>query len=134
MAMMTSSRDRYCISAYDVILKNVNVHPIIFVFITPALFYLPDGNDNDTSSRHRQKGIPDKGRVLTEFSLYCFDRLKNIIPNHFVILRIEEMPEEVRQHREQLEGHTILVKKAEVIPLEAIVRGYITAEQQHLFY
>ncbi|KAH9987748.1 phosphoribosylaminoimidazole-succinocarboxamide synthase [Russula compacta] len=73
-----------------------------------------------------KNGIPDKGRVLTELSLFWFDKLKHIVPNHVVTSRIEEMPEEVRQHREQLEGRTILVKKAEVIPLEAIVRGYIT--------
>ncbi|KAH9161555.1 phosphoribosylaminoimidazole-succinocarboxamide synthase [Lactarius sanguifluus] len=73
-----------------------------------------------------KNGIPDKGRVLTELSLFWFDKLKDIIPNHVVTSRIEEMPEEVHQHKEQLEGRSILVKKAEVIPLEAIVRGYIT--------
>ncbi|KAH9059098.1 phosphoribosylaminoimidazole-succinocarboxamide synthase [Lactarius vividus] len=73
-----------------------------------------------------KNGIPEKGRVLTELSLFWFDKLKDIIPNHVVTSRIEEMPEEVHQHREQLEGRSILVKKAEVIPLEAIVRGYIT--------
>ncbi|KAH8982315.1 phosphoribosylaminoimidazole-succinocarboxamide synthase [Lactarius hatsudake] len=73
-----------------------------------------------------KNGIPDKGRVLTELSFFWFDKLKDIIPNHVVTSRIEEMPEEVHQHKEQLEGRTILVKKAEVVPLEAIVRGYIT--------
>ncbi|KAH9041301.1 phosphoribosylaminoimidazole-succinocarboxamide synthase [Lactarius pseudohatsudake] len=73
-----------------------------------------------------KNGIPDKGRLLTELSLFWFDKLKDIIPNHVVTSRIEEMPEEVHQHKEQLEGRSILVKKAEVIPLEAIVRGYIT--------
>lgn len=73
-----------------------------------------------------KNGIPDKGRVLTELSLFWFDELKHIIPNHVVTSRIDEMPEEVHQHKEQLEGRSILVKKAEVIPLEAIVRGYIT--------
>ncbi|KAI0256260.1 hypothetical protein BJV78DRAFT_1349960 [Lactifluus subvellereus] len=71
--------------------------------------------------------IPDKGRVLTELSLFWFDKLKHIIPNHVMTSRIEEMPEEVHQHREQLEGRSILVREAEVVPLEAIVRGYITA-------
>ncbi|KAH9987745.1 hypothetical protein BJV74DRAFT_491703 [Russula compacta] len=73
-----------------------------------------------------------KRRVLTELSLFWFDKLREFILNDVVTLRIEEMPEEACQHREQLEGHTILVKKAEAIPLEAIVRGYITGEQQHL--
>ncbi|KAN0138213.1 phosphoribosylaminoimidazole-succinocarboxamide synthase [Lactarius tabidus] len=71
-------------------------------------------------------GIPDKGRVLTELSLFWFDKLQDIIPNHVVTSQITEMPEEVHQHKEQLEGRSILVKKADVIPLEAIVRGYIT--------
>lgn len=51
------------------------------------------------------------------------------MPNHVVTSRIEEMPEELHEYREQLEGRSILVKKAEVISLEAIVRGYITGEQ-----
>ena len=75
------------------------------------------------------KGIPDKGRVLTELSLFWFDKLRAVIPNHVVTSRIEDMPEELHKYREQLEGRSILVKKAEVIPLEAIVRGYITGEQ-----
>lgn len=73
-----------------------------------------------------KNGIPDKGRVLTELSLFWFDKLRSIVPNHVVTSRIEEMPEELHKHKEQLEGRSILVKKAEVIPLEAIVRGYIT--------
>ncbi|KAI0282061.1 phosphoribosylaminoimidazole-succinocarboxamide synthase [Russula brevipes] len=73
-----------------------------------------------------KNGIPGKGRVLTELSLFWFDKLRAIVPNHVVASRVEEMPEEVRQHSEQLDGRSILVKKAEVIPLEAIVRGYIT--------
>ncbi len=75
------------------------------------------------------KAIPDKGRVLTELSLFWFDKLRAIIPNHVVTSRIEDMPEELHKYRKQLEGRSILVKKAEVIPLEAIVRGYITGEQ-----
>ncbi|KAF8268717.1 phosphoribosylaminoimidazole-succinocarboxamide synthase [Lactarius quietus] len=73
-----------------------------------------------------KNGIPGKGRILTELSLFWFDRLKDIIPNHVVTSRVEEMPKEVHQHKEQLEGRSILVKKADVIPLEAIVRGYLT--------
>jgi len=73
-----------------------------------------------------KNGIPDKGRVLTELSLFWFDKLRSIVPNHVVTSRIEELPEELHKYREQLEGRSILVKKAEVIPLEAIVRGYIT--------
>ena len=81
------------------------------------------------STTRNEKGIPDKGRVLTELSLFWFDKLKDIIPNHVVTSRIEEMPEEVHQRQEQLEGRSILVMKAEVIPLEVIVRGYLTGKR-----
>ncbi|KAH7916357.1 hypothetical protein BJ138DRAFT_1139556 [Hygrophoropsis aurantiaca] len=73
-----------------------------------------------------QNGIPDKGKLLTNISLFWFDKLKDIIPNHLVTVNIDEMPEEVRQYRDQLEGRTMLVRKAKIIPIEAIVRGYIT--------
>lgn len=71
-------------------------------------------------------GIPDKGKLLTSISLFWFEKLKHIIPNHLVTVNIDEMPDEVRQYREQLEGRTMLVRKAKVVPMEAIVRGYIT--------
>ncbi|KAK7687737.1 hypothetical protein QCA50_008955 [Cerrena zonata] len=73
-----------------------------------------------------RNGVPGKGKILTELSLFWFEKLKHVIPTHFVTANIDEMPEEVRQYEEQLEGRTMLVKKATVIPLEAIVRGYIT--------
>lgn len=71
-------------------------------------------------------GIPDKGKLLTSISLFWFEKLKHIIPNHLVTVNIDEMPDEVRQYREQLEGRTMLVRKAKIVPIEAIVRGYIT--------
>lgn len=74
------------------------------------------------------QGIPSKGELLTKISLFWFSKLGDIIPNHFVTANIDEMPEEVKQYRDQLEGRTMLVKKAEVVPLEAIVRGYLTGE------
>lgn len=64
--------------------------------------------------------------MLTKISLFWFEKLKDIIPTHFVTANIDEMPEEVRQYRSQLEGRVMLVKKAQVVPLEAIVRGYLT--------
>ncbi|KAH8104017.1 hypothetical protein BXZ70DRAFT_924017 [Cristinia sonorae] len=73
-----------------------------------------------------RNGVPGKGKVLTKISLFWFEKLKHVIPTHFVTADIDEMPEEVRPYRDQLEGRTMLVKKAKVIPLEAIVRGYIT--------
>ncbi|EAU89971.1 phosphoribosylaminoimidazole-succinocarboxamide synthase [Coprinopsis cinerea okayama7 len=73
-----------------------------------------------------KNGIPDKGKLLTTISLFWFKKLANIIPNHFVTDKIEEMPAEIHKYRDQLEGRAMLVRKAEVVPLEAIVRGYIT--------
>ena len=78
------------------------------------------------------QGVPDKGKVLTKISLFWFDKLKHVIPTHFVTANIDEMPEEVRKYKETLEGRAMLVKKAKVVPLEAIVRGYLAgAPLQH---
>ena len=59
-------------------------------------------------------------------SKFWFEKFASIVPNHFVTDRIDDMPEEVRQYKNQLDGRAMLVKKATVIPLEAIVRGYLT--------
>lgn len=64
--------------------------------------------------------------MLTHISLFWFKKLGHVIPTHFVTADISEMPAEVQVHRETLEGRAMLVKKAKVVPLEAIVRGYIT--------
>ncbi|KAJ6616230.1 hypothetical protein B0H10DRAFT_1879296 [Mycena sp. CBHHK59/15] len=73
-----------------------------------------------------KNGIPHKGRLLTEVSLFWFKKLAHIIPNHFITADIDKMPTEVREYKAQLEGRVMLVKKAQVVPLEAIVRGYLT--------
>ncbi|KAG6808869.1 hypothetical protein H0H92_002518 [Tricholoma furcatifolium] len=73
-----------------------------------------------------KNGIPDKGKLLTELSLFWFKKLNQIIPNHFITADVDEMPEEVRQYKAQLQGRVMLVKKATVVPLEAIVRGYLS--------
>ncbi|KAJ8515782.1 hypothetical protein ONZ45_g6820 [Pleurotus djamor] len=73
-----------------------------------------------------QNGIPEKGKLLTKISCFWFEKLKDIIPNHFVTADMDEMPHEVKLYRDQLEGRTMLVRKAKVVQLEAIVRGYIT--------
>ncbi|KAH9849850.1 SAICAR synthetase [Lenzites betulinus] len=73
-----------------------------------------------------RNGVPDKGKVLTKISLFWFNKLAHVIPTHFVSVNVDEMPSEIRPFKEKLEGRAMLVKKAKVIPLEAIVRGYIT--------
>ena len=76
-----------------------------------------------------QNGIPDKGKLLTKISLFWFGVLKDVIPNHLITDNIDDMPEEVWKYRDQLEGRVMLVKKAKVIPIEAIARGYITGKR-----
>ncbi|KAI4527347.1 phosphoribosylaminoimidazole-succinocarboxamide synthase [Schizophyllum commune Loenen D] len=71
-------------------------------------------------------GIPAKGKLLTQISLFWFRKLAHIIPNHFVTANVDAMPEGVRKYKDQLDGRAMLVKKAKVVPLEAIVRGYIS--------
>jgi len=68
--------------------------------------------------------IEHKGKVLTQLSAFWFDKLKNTVPNHCVTADFEEMPEVVRRH-EVLRGRSMLVRKAEVFPVECVVRGYL---------
>lgn len=70
-------------------------------------------------------GIPDKGRVLTALSRFWFDRTRDLVPNHLITTEVEELPEECRPHREILAGRSMLVRKADPLPLECIVRGYL---------
>ncbi len=71
-------------------------------------------------------GVPGKGRVLTELSEFWFGMTKDIVPNHLITTKVEEMPEECRRHKDVLEGRAMLVKKAAPLPVECVVRGYIT--------
>jgi len=70
--------------------------------------------------------IPGKGRVLTRISLFWFDLLGDIIPNHLITADVNQYPEVCHQYKEQLEGRSMLVKKTTVQPIECIVRGYIS--------
>ena len=70
-------------------------------------------------------GIPGKGKVLTQLSLFWFDLLAKVMPNHLVTAEIGRMPESVRAYRAQLEGRAMLVRKLRILPVEAIVRGYL---------
>ncbi|KAJ7228225.1 hypothetical protein GGX14DRAFT_538596 [Mycena pura] len=73
-----------------------------------------------------KNGIPGKGQLLTEISLYWFHKLAHIIPNHLITTDIDAMPPEVHAYKAQLTGRAMLVRKAQVVALEAIVRGYLT--------
>ena len=72
------------------------------------------------------QGIPYKGKVLTKISEFWFDFNKEIIENHLVSTKVEDFPSRCQEYKAELEGRSMLVKKAEVIPIECIVRGYIS--------
>ncbi|KAJ2753996.1 Bifunctional purine biosynthetic protein ade1 [Coemansia sp. BCRC 34490] len=70
--------------------------------------------------------VAGKGKILTQVSVFWFDHLKDVVPNHLITANIDDMPASVQKYRDQLAGRSLLVKKVEVLPIEAIVRGYIT--------
>jgi phosphoribosylaminoimidazole-succinocarboxamide synthase len=71
-------------------------------------------------------GIPNKGRVLTQLSLFWFDHLKNIVSNHLVTADVNKFPAELRAHEDQLRGRSMLVQHAQMIQVECVVRGYLS--------
>lgn len=70
--------------------------------------------------------IEQKGEVLTALSQFWFNKLGEVVPNHLITTRIEEMPEAVQKHAHELRSRSMLVRKTEVFPVECVVRGYIT--------
>src|ERR1700730_7037059 len=71
-------------------------------------------------------GIPHKGRVLTQLSLFWFDFLSEIVPNHLVTADVNRYPDEVKPYTDQLRGRSMLVRRAEMFPVECVVRGYLS--------
>ncbi|MFH1706310.1 MAG: phosphoribosylaminoimidazolesuccinocarboxamide synthase [Planctomycetota bacterium] len=71
------------------------------------------------------EGIPGKGKILTELSLFWFDLVRDITPNHLITADVAKMGHEIAAHKKVLAGRTMLVKKAEVFPIECVVRGYL---------
>jgi len=69
--------------------------------------------------------IPDKGKVLCQLSAFWFERFSSIVPNHTITTRVEEFPETLRPHAEQLKGRTTLVRKLKMMPVECVARGYL---------
>ena len=70
-------------------------------------------------------GIPDKGRILTQISLFWFDLLKNLVPNHVITADVGKFPVALRPYTDQLEGRSMLVKRAQMFPVECVARGYL---------
>jgi phosphoribosylaminoimidazole-succinocarboxamide synthase len=71
-------------------------------------------------------GIPHKGSVLNQISLFWFDFLADIVPNHLITANVDEYPAEIRKYKDQLRGRSMLVRRAEMFPVECVVRGYIS--------
>ncbi len=71
-------------------------------------------------------GIPLKGRVLTQLSLFWFEFLKDIVPNHLATADVSKYPPDVRQYADQLRGRSMLVVRADMVAIECVVRGYIS--------
>ena len=70
--------------------------------------------------------IPYKGEILTRISAFWFDRFKDLVPNHMVSLDVADFPEEYQPYADYLAGRSMLVRKAQTVPIECIVRGYLT--------
>jgi phosphoribosylaminoimidazole-succinocarboxamide synthase len=71
-------------------------------------------------------GIPQKGRVLTQMSLFWFDFLSDIVPNHLVTADVARYPKELQKYADQLTGRSMIVQRAQMFPVECVVRGYIS--------
>ena len=71
-------------------------------------------------------GIPGKGKVLTQISLFWFDFLRDIVPNHLVTANVDEYPRELAGCKDELRGRSMLVKRAQMFPVECVVRGYLS--------
>ena len=70
--------------------------------------------------------IPDKGKILTQISLFWFDLMKPLLKNHIISSKTDDYPEECKKYADVLEGRSILVKKTNPLPVECVVRGYIS--------
>jgi len=71
-------------------------------------------------------GIPEKGRVLTQLSLFWFEFLKSTVGNHLVTADINQYPEPLKKYSDQLRGRSMLVNKAQMVDIECVVRGYLS--------
>jgi phosphoribosylaminoimidazole-succinocarboxamide synthase len=70
-------------------------------------------------------GIPGKGKILTQISLFWFELLSNLVPNHVITADVRQFPAVLQPFRDQLEGRSMLVKRAKMFPVECVARGYL---------
>jgi len=71
-------------------------------------------------------GIPHKGRVLSQISLFWFDFLSDIVPSHLINAEVEDYPQALQKYADQLRGRSMIVQRAQMFPVECVVRGYIS--------
>jgi phosphoribosylaminoimidazole-succinocarboxamide synthase len=70
-------------------------------------------------------GIPGKGKILTQISLFWFDLVSDLVPNHLITADVGQFPAALQPYADQLEGRSMLVKRASMFPVECVVRGYL---------
>lgn len=70
-------------------------------------------------------GIPGKGKILTQISLFWFDLVRDIVPNHLITAEVDEFPAELKPYADQLRGRSMLVRRASMFPVECVARGYL---------
>ncbi len=70
-------------------------------------------------------GIPGKGKILTQISLFWFEMMSDLVPNHLISTNVREFPAALQPYTEQLEGRSMLVKRAAMFPVECVARGYL---------
>lgn len=71
-------------------------------------------------------GIPEKGRVLTQLSLFWFDFLKDVVKNHLITASVDQYPAALKKYADDLRGRSMLVTKAQMIDIECVARGYLS--------
>ena len=71
-------------------------------------------------------GIPHKGSVLNQISLFWFDFLSDVVPNHFITAEVTRYPQALQKYADQLRGRSMIVERAQMFPVECVVRGYIS--------
>src|SRR3974390_2893588 len=70
-------------------------------------------------------GIPGKGKILTQISLFWFEMMSGIVPNHLIATDVRDFPASLQPYADQLEGRSMLVKRANMFPVECVARGYL---------
>jgi phosphoribosylaminoimidazole-succinocarboxamide synthase len=70
-------------------------------------------------------GIPGKGKILTQISLFWFDLLRDLVPNHLITAEVDEFPSDLKPYADQLRGRSMLVRRAQMFPVECVARGYL---------